>query len=79
MENASYYYKVIEKLEELSNYLKELENPPVIEVDGNINKNTIPILKENKANVYVLGTSALFNDEEGTYRDKIQIVSKLLD
>ena len=72
-------YKVLDKIKELTEYTDQMEKPPLIEVDGNINKNTIPILKENNANVYVLGTSALFNDEEGTYKDKIQVVSKLLD
>ena len=70
-------YSVIEKLKELNICLRDLENPPLIEVDGNINKNTIPILYENNASVYVLGTSALFNSDSGTYKEKIEDLKKL--
>ena len=70
-------YSVIEKLKELNICLRDLENPPLIEVDGNINKNTIPVLYENNASVYVLGTSALFNSTSGTYREKIEDLKKL--
>ena len=70
-------YSVIEKLKELNICLRDLENPPLIEVDGNINKNTIPILYKNNASVYVLGTSALFNNTPGTYREKIEDMKKL--
>ena len=70
-------YSVIEKLKELNIYLKEMENPPLIEVDGNINEKTIPILYENNANVYVLGTSALFNAAFGTYKEKVEKLTKL--
>lgn len=70
-------YSVIEKLKELNICLRDLENPPLIEVDGNINKNTIPILYKNNASVYVLGTSALFNNTPGTYREKIEDLKKL--
>ncbi|WP_435309268.1 ribulose-phosphate 3-epimerase [Sebaldella termitidis] len=70
-------YSVIEKLKELNICFRDLEKPPLIEVDGNINKNTIPILYENNASVYVLGTSALFNNTPGTYREKIEYLKKL--
>ena len=70
-------YSVIEKLKELNIYLKEMENPPLIEVDGNINEKTTPILYENNANVYVLGTSALFNAAFDTYKEKIEKLTKL--
>ena len=73
----SFNYSVIEKLKELNICLRDLENPLLIEVDGNINKNTIPILYENNASVYVLGTSALFNNTPGTYREKIEDMKKL--
>ncbi len=73
----SFNYSVIEKLKELNICLRDLENPPLIEVDGNINKNTIPILYENNASVYVLGTSALFNNTPGAYREKIEDLKKL--
>ena len=71
-------YGVLDKLKELTEYTDQMEKPPLIEVDGNINKKTIPVLKESKANIYVLGTSALFNADNGSYSDKIQEIEKLL-
>ena len=70
-------YEVVEKIKELYDHIKDWENPPLIEVDGNINEKTIPVLKENGANIYVVGTSALFNKNSGTYKDKIQNLNKL--
>lgn len=70
-------YSVIEKLKELDIYLKEMDNPPLIEVDGNINKNTIPVLNQNGAGIYVLGTSALFNSAPGSYKEKTEDLMKL--
>ena len=73
----AFNYSVIEKLKELNICLRDFEKAPLIEVDGNINKNTIPILYENNASVYVLGTSALFNNDSGTYKEKIEDLKKL--
>ncbi len=46
-------------------------------MDGNINEQTIPDLVERGADVYVLGTSQLFNEKPGTYQDKIKSVTEL--
>ena len=53
-------YKVLDKLDELSDLIKDMPNKPLIEVDGNINEQTIPKLAEKGANIFVLGTSQLF-------------------
>ncbi|WP_428909917.1 ribulose-phosphate 3-epimerase [Niallia sp. Krafla_26] len=70
-------YNVLEKIDELNHLFETLETRPLIEVDGNINQETIPALVERGTNVYVLGTSSLFNQKEGTYLDKIQSVKEL--
>lgn len=70
-------YSVLEKLDELYELIATMENKPLIQVDGNINRETMPALIEKGANVYVLGTSELFNSNEGTYKEKIDRVTKL--
>ncbi|WP_394237688.1 ribulose-phosphate 3-epimerase [Niallia oryzisoli] len=70
-------YQVLEKLEELNNILQKMESRPLIEVDGNINNLTIPLLLDKGVNVFVLGTSALFNQDEGSYIDKINRLKHL--
>lgn len=70
-------YGVLDKLDELNELFKTMDKRPLIEVDGNINSTTIPLLLEKGANVYVLGTSALFNKNEGTYKEKINQIKKL--
>lgn len=70
-------YQVLQKLEELNELLETVENKPLIEVDGCINTITIPFLIEKNANVYVLGTSALFNKNEGTYKEKVSSLREL--
>lgn len=70
-------YSVLRKLEKLHQLLEPLENRPLIEVDGNINADTIPPLVEYGANIYVLGTSALFNSQKESYREKVEKIKKL--
>ncbi|MFC4660691.1 ribulose-phosphate 3-epimerase [Oceanobacillus aidingensis] len=71
-------YSVLEKLEILSKRLEKKARRPLIEVDGNINEETIPLLVERGANVYVLGTSQLFNQQPESYRSKVNNVQTLL-
>lgn len=71
-------YKVLEKLDELTELIKKLPNQPLIEVDGNINEQTIPVLAEKGANIFVLGTSQLFNTKPGTYTEKVAKVNELI-
>ena len=65
-------WSVLAKLQELNEHLKLVENQPLIEVDGNINKQTIKEISPIGANLYVVGTSALFNQEAGSYLEKVQ-------
>ncbi|VIF68766.1 ribulose-phosphate 3-epimerase [Clostridioides difficile] len=64
---------VLDKLDKLTEILKDYDNPPFIEVDGNINKDTIKLMNGKKVDIYVVGTSALFNDKLPiSYKDKIK-------
>ncbi|HFL2405273.1 TPA: ribulose-phosphate 3-epimerase [Clostridioides difficile] len=64
---------VLDKLDKLTEILKDYDNPPFIEVDGNINKDTIKLMNGKKVDIYVVGTSALFNDKLPiSYKDKIE-------
>ncbi len=70
-------FSVLDKLDELQELIKDMVNKPLIQVDGNINRETMPALIQKGANVYVLGTSELFNSDEGTYKEKIDRVKEL--
>ncbi|MDS6408816.1 ribulose-phosphate 3-epimerase [Clostridioides difficile] len=64
---------VLDKLDKLTEILKDYDNPPFIEGDGNINKDTIKLMNGKKVDIYVVGTSALFNDKPPiSYKDKIE-------
>ncbi|MGM0113175.1 ribulose-phosphate 3-epimerase [Enterococcus sp. DIV0187] len=63
--------KVLEKLKRLNRQLETRPIKPLIEVDGNINSVTAPAISKYGANLYVVGTSALFNEEAGSYREKV--------
>lgn len=64
---------VLDKLDKLTDILKDYDNPPFIEVDGNINKDTIRLMNGKKVDIYVVGTSALFNDKPPiSYKEKIK-------
>ena len=64
---------VLDKLDKLTEILKDYDNPPFIEVDGNINKDTIKLMNGKKVDIYVVGTSALFNVKPPiSYKDKIE-------
>lgn len=69
-------WDVLRKLEELNRLIKKMTNKPLIEVDGNINKDTVSHISPIGANLYVVGTSALFNHRNGTYIDKLNDVKK---
>lgn len=72
-------YNVIEKLKILTGILREYKNTPFIEVDGNINKETIEAMIGNKVDIYVLGTSALFNNKDDkSYIERIDDLKELL-
>lgn len=66
-------WTVLEKLKRLTKQLESVKKKPLIEVDGNINAQTINKISP-MADLYVVGTSALFNHQEGTYEDKVKAV-----
>jgi len=72
-------YTVLDKITALMNEMNKQAHHPLIEVDGNINEQTIPDLVERGSDVYVLGTSQLFNKKPGTYQDKIKRVTELFE
>ncbi|MCY3045630.1 ribulose-phosphate 3-epimerase [Aerococcus urinae] len=64
---------VLEKLDQLTQYFEENftnENRPLVEVDGNINPVTMAKMQDYAVDLYVLGTSALFNEDPRSYKEK---------
>lgn len=55
-----------------------MEQRPLVQVDGHINAETIPLFKNQLVDIYVLGTSALFYKSALSYREKITPLEKLL-
>ncbi|EOH77412.1 MULTISPECIES: ribulose-phosphate 3-epimerase [Enterococcus] len=66
-----FQWAVVEKLERLNRQLESRKVKPLIEVDGNIYSETAAAISKIGANIYVVGTSALFNDRAGSYREKV--------
>ncbi|EAC8741445.1 ribulose-phosphate 3-epimerase [Listeria monocytogenes] len=57
---------VLQKLDDLKAKLAGKIHAPLIEVDGNINKETVGLMRDCLPDVYVLGTSALFHNRDKT-------------
>ncbi|MBS9360775.1 ribulose-phosphate 3-epimerase [Listeria welshimeri] len=57
---------VLQKLQDLKSKLAGKVHVPLIEVDGNINKETVGLMRDCLPDIYVLGTSALFHDRDQT-------------
>ncbi|EDP7543900.1 ribulose-phosphate 3-epimerase [Listeria monocytogenes] len=57
---------VLQKLHDLKAKLAGKGHTPLIEVDGNINKETVGLMRDCLPDIYVLGTSALFHDRDKT-------------
>ncbi|EDO1165629.1 ribulose-phosphate 3-epimerase [Listeria innocua] len=57
---------VLPKLHDLKAKLAGKVHAPLIEVDGNINKETVGLMRDCLPDIYVLGTSALFHDRDKT-------------
>ncbi|EMV4806498.1 ribulose-phosphate 3-epimerase [Listeria monocytogenes] len=57
---------VLQKLHDLKAKLAGKIHAPLIEVDGNINKETVGLMRDCLPDIYVLGTSALFHDRDKT-------------
>ncbi|EAH4437476.1 TPA: ribulose-phosphate 3-epimerase [Listeria innocua] len=63
---------VLPKLHDLKAKLAGKVHAPLIEVDGNINKETVGLMRDCLPDIYVLGTSALFHDRDKTsYAERI--------
>jgi ribulose-phosphate 3-epimerase len=67
----------IEKIEGVKNLIKEKGINPLIQVDGNINTNTIPKVVSAGANVLVLGSSSLFKGPLTDYKAEVESIKKL--
>ncbi|MBF2479298.1 ribulose-phosphate 3-epimerase [Listeria marthii] len=57
---------VLQKLDDLKAKLAGKVHVPLIEVDGNINKETVGLMRNCLPDIYVLGTSALFHNRDKT-------------
>ncbi|EAG4302804.1 ribulose-phosphate 3-epimerase [Listeria monocytogenes] len=57
---------VLQKLHDLKAKLEGKVHTPLIEVDGNINKETVGLMRDCLPDIYVLGTSALFHERDKT-------------
>ncbi|EAC4314966.1 ribulose-phosphate 3-epimerase [Listeria monocytogenes] len=57
---------VLQKLHDLKAKLAGKVHAPLIEVDGNINKETVGLMRDCLPDIYVLGTSALFHERDKT-------------
>ena len=60
--------EVLSKIKSVKEIARNHKANPIIQVDGNINKHTIPLCLEAGANSFVLGTSSIF--KEGLNRMK---------
>lgn len=68
---------VIEKIASLREAVRGLKKQPLIEVDGNIKKETISLMQQTQPDVYVLGTSALFhNRNDESYHQRVEDIRK---
>lgn len=69
---------VYDKIDKLNQELEDVENKPLIEVDGNIYEETANKISQVGADLYVLGTSALFNDAPGSYAEKLDQMTQAI-
>lgn len=70
---------VYDKIEKLNQKIESMENKPLIEVDGNIYDETANKISQVGADLYVLGTSALFNDAPGSYAEKLDQMKQAIE
>lgn len=73
---------VIDKMIELKAIFDKANfKRPLVEVDGNIYETTIKKMQDLDVDLFVLGTSALFNKSKNTYKEKseklIQVINDL--
>lgn len=70
---------VIDKIKKVKEMCNEKNINPLIEVDGNINKETIPSVVAMGANILVLGTSSIFNPHVSDYTNYIRNIKLMLN
>ncbi|MDF2882575.1 MAG: ribulose-phosphate 3-epimerase [Clostridiaceae bacterium] len=63
--------ETINKIRELKHILLERKLKTLIEVDGNINMKTLPMVVSAGADVLVAGTSSMFQGEQVNYKEKV--------
>ncbi|MBC1953499.1 ribulose-phosphate 3-epimerase [Listeria welshimeri] len=73
-----FQHYVLEKIKKLQKELESHTNKPLIEVDGNIFEETVRLLEPIGADVYVVGTAALFNDKAGSYTEKLAPLREII-
>lgn len=72
--------ETLEKIRKTKLLVEEAQNTPLIEVDGNINIETIEKMNGFLPQVFVLGTSALFhNDDSLSYKNRIQNIKTTIE
>lgn len=64
--------ETISKIKELKDLIIERNLNTLIEVDGNINLNTLPMVIPAGADVLVVGTSSVFQGEDVDYKGKVE-------
>nr|WP_207703238.1 ribulose-phosphate 3-epimerase [Enterococcus sp. 665A]MBO1340883.1 ribulose-phosphate 3-epimerase [Enterococcus sp. 665A] len=72
-------HHVLDKIARLNQELSSKITRPLIEVDGNIYAETAKAISQFGADLYVVGTSALFNKKTGSYRDKVQAMEQSIN
>lgn len=77
-EGQSFITETIDKIKEIKALAIEQNPKLLIQVDGNINSDTMLPAISAGANVLVLGTSALFNNKGSSYREKLVNIKKLI-
>lgn len=66
----------LEKITEVKKLLELKNVNAMIEVDGNINKTTIPRVINSGADVLVLGTSSIFKGPDTDYKEEVEQIRK---
>ncbi|WP_239253616.1 ribulose-phosphate 3-epimerase [Listeria ilorinensis] len=68
----------LENLRFLKKQIVELEERPIVAVDGNIYAETVKQIGPGQADLYIVGTAALFNNKPGNYEQKLAPLFELL-
>jgi len=72
-------FSVLDKLRQITNHFQNNSKRPIIQVDGNINAQTLELMKNFYVDLFVLGTSALYNNSSTTNEEKISKLKNILN